>query len=78
MSQVQSANKGPNVVRPEIVCPMRSESKQAEMPGFGAEKGLLLGHARTGSSCSRDLNSPREVRVKATFEGRAAGCTTFF
>ena len=36
MPQVHSASKGPDVVRPEIMCPMHSE-----MPGFGAEKGLL-------------------------------------
>ena len=46
------------VVEPKFMCPTHSEAKQIKTLEFGAERGLLQGRARrTGSSCSKDLNS---------------------
>ena len=45
------------------MCPTHSEAKQAETSEFGAERVLLQGQARrTGSSCSKDLNSPVDFK----------------
>ena len=45
------------------------------MSGFGAEKGLLQGHARRMSgSCSEDLNSP--VGFREVFLGNIWGSGT--
>ena len=47
------------VIEPKFVCLMHSEAKQTETSEFGAEKGLLQGHAKkTGALCSKYPNSP--------------------
>ena len=58
MPREWSVSKGPSVVKPKIMCGAHSEAKQTEMPEFGVQKGLLQIQARrTGSLCSKDLNS---------------------
>ena len=45
------------------MCPMHSEAKQTETSEFGAEKGLLQGHARrTGGLYPKNPELPKEFQ----------------
>ena len=56
------------------MCPTHSEPKQTEMPKFGAEKGLLQGHARRRVACA--LKSPELAKEfwQSTFKSQVRGC----
>ena len=45
------------VTEHKFMCPMHSEAKQTKASEFGAEKGLLQGHAKIGGSCPNNPNS---------------------
>ena len=54
----------------KFLCPTHSEAKQTETSEFGAEKGLLKGHARrTGGSCPPKPQTPQRVSAKC-FKGK--------
>ena len=47
------------------MCRTHSEAKQTEMSEFGAEEGLLQGHAkRQGGSCPEKPPAPQRVLAK--------------
>lgn len=56
------------------MCPTHSDPKQAEKPMFGAQKGLLLGHARR--RVAHALKSPELAKGfwQSTFKSQVMGC----
>ena len=45
-------------------CPMHGEAKQTKTSEFGAEKGLLQGHARRWVDCAPKPQIPQRVSAK--------------
>ena len=71
-----------SVTKHKSVCQMHNEAKQTEMSEFGAQKGLLQGHARkmgdSGSKTTELLTAFRDKFLQAKFGLRAVECVTFF
>ena len=68
--EVNPAPTTPPVTEHKFLCPTHSEAKQTKMSEFGAEEGLLQGHARRQVARAQNTpNSPKSFS-KALLKAR--------